>query len=83
MIMLIPTISKENAEKILNTCKTLRKSCLTFYTEFLVAACYLFAEPLTSTFFPQKALPVICSRSGHAFFFFVMPLQAYLIGLDQ
>ena len=48
-----------------------------------VAACYLFAEPLTSTFFHSEGAARYLQLLWPCFLFrfFVMPLQAYLIGL--
>ena len=48
-----------------------------------VAVCYLFAEPLTSTFFHSAGAARYLQLLWPCFLFrfFVMPLQAYLIGL--
>ena len=86
MIMLIPTISKENAEKNIEYLQRLLQQImlLTFlYGVPAVAACYLFAEPLTSTFFHSEGAARYLQLLWPCFLFrfFVMPLQAYLIGL--
>ena len=86
MIMLIPTISKANADKNIEYLQRLLQQVmlLTFlYGVPAVAACYFFAEPLTSTFFHSAGAARYLQLLWPCFLFrfFVMPLQAYLIGL--
>lgn len=88
MIMLIPTISKANAGRDTNQLQKLLKQVmmLTFaYGLPAVAACYFFAEPLTSTFFHSTGAAHYLQLLWPCFLFrfFIMPLQAYLIGLGM
>ena len=84
--MLIPTISKANSEKNIEYLQRLLQQVmfLTFlYGVPAVVACYFFAEPLTSTFFHSVGAAHYLQLLWPCFLFrfFVMPLQAYLIGL--
>ncbi|MCQ6275190.1 oligosaccharide flippase family protein [Bacillus sp. V3B] len=88
MIMLIPTISKANADRNKDKLQKLLKRVmlLTFaYGIPAVAICYFLAEPLTSTFFhsPGAARYLQLLWPCFLFRFFIMPLQAYLIGLGM
>jgi stage V sporulation protein B len=86
MIMLIPTISKANAERNIAQLQKLLQQVmiLTFlYGIPAVIACYIFAEALTTTFFHSSGAARYLQLLWPCFLFrfFVMPLQAYLIGL--
>lgn len=86
MIMLIPTISKANADRDTEQMQRLLRQVmlLTFlYGVPMVTAFYFFAEPLTTIFFhsPDAARYVQLLTPCFLFHFFVMPLQAFLIGL--
>ncbi len=86
MLMLIPTISKANADRNTEQLQRLLRQVMLLtllYGIPTVMACYIFAEPLTTTFFHSTgaARYVQLLAPCFLFHFFVMPLQAYLIGL--
>ena len=86
MIMLIPTISKAYADRDKAQLQKLLKQIMmiTFgYGIPAVALCSLLAKPLTTTFFlsPDAARYLQLLWPCFLFRFFIMPLQAYLIGL--
>jgi len=86
MMMLIPTISKANAERDTPQLQKLLKQVMiiTFgYGIPAVFVCYFFAEPLTTTFFhsPDAARYLQLLWPCFLFRFFIFPLQAYLISL--
>lgn len=86
MIMLIPTISKANAERNSAYLQRLLKQVMLWTFAYGIPAvlvCYFLAEPLTTTFFhsPGAARYLQLLWPCFLFRFFIMPLQAYLIGL--
>lgn len=88
MIMLIPTISKANADRDTAQLRNLLRKVmmLTFaYGVPMVTIFYFFAEPLTTTFFhsPDAARFLQLLWPCFLFRFFIYPLQAYLIGLGM
>ncbi|MBT2688407.1 polysaccharide biosynthesis protein [Bacillus sp. ISL-47] len=86
LIMLIPTVSKEYAEKNLEELRRLLQQV--FFVTFLygipsVALFYFFARPLTDVFFHSTDAAVYLQMLWPFFLlhFFIIPMQAYLIGL--
>ncbi|MDX8292228.1 polysaccharide biosynthesis protein [Metabacillus indicus] len=86
MIMLIPTVSDAYAQKDTKTLRNLLQQSMSFTMLYGVPAVfiiYLFADPLTSLFFSsdQAAFYLKLLWPYFLFHFFVIPMQAYLIGL--
>ncbi|NRG48183.1 polysaccharide biosynthesis protein [Bacillus sp. CRN 9] len=86
MVMLIPTVSKAYAENKLGYLQKLLQQV--FFITFIygvpaVTFFYFFAEPLTSRFFHSTDASVYVQLLWPFFLlhFFIMPMQAYLIGL--
>ncbi|MDQ0218181.1 polysaccharide biosynthesis protein [Peribacillus cavernae] len=86
MIMLIPNVSdayvKKDHEKLRNLLQQ-SMSLTMIYGIPAVFFMYIFAEPLTSLFFssPEAALYLKLLCPYFLFHFFVIPMQAYLIGV--
>lgn len=88
MIILIPTISKANADRNTGQLQNLLRKMMLITMSYgipAVAICYFFAEPLTTTFFhsPDAARFLQLLWPCFLFRFFIFPLQAYLIGLGM
>lgn len=86
MIVLIPTVAKHSSEgEFIKLQKLLQHVMLltVFYGVPAVTAFYFFAEPLTSTFFHSDNAAYYLQILWPYFLlhFFVIPMQAYLIGL--
>lgn len=86
MIMLIPTVSDSYARQDTKTLRLLLQQSMSFTMLYGIPAVfiiYLFAEPLTSLFFSsdQAAFYLKLLWPYFLFHFFVIPMQAYLIGL--
>lgn len=86
MIMLIPNVADAFAKQNHANLRNLLQQSMTFtmlYGIPAVVVMYLFAEPLTALFFSSSTaalyLKLLCPY--FLFHFFVIPLQAYLIGL--
>lgn len=86
LIMLIPTVSKEYADKNLDELRRLLQQV--FFVTFLygipsVGLFYFFARPLTDVFFHSTDAAVYLQMLWPFFLlhFFIIPMQAYLIGL--
>ncbi|MGG4492291.1 polysaccharide biosynthesis protein [Metabacillus idriensis] len=86
MIMLIPNVSDSYARQDTKTLRVLLQQSMSFTMLYGIPAIfiiYLFAEPLTSLFFSsvQAAFYLKLLWPYFLFHFFVIPMQAYLIGL--
>ncbi|MCM3594668.1 polysaccharide biosynthesis protein [Metabacillus idriensis] len=86
MIMLIPNVSDSYAKQDTKTLRVLLQQSMSFTMLYGIPAVfiiYLFAEPLTSLFFSsdQAAFYLKLLWPYFLFHFFVIPMQAYLIGL--
>ena len=86
MIMIIPNVADAYAKQNHANLRNLLQQSMSFtmlYGIPAVVVMYLFAEPLTALFFSSSAaalyLKLLCPY--FLFHFFVIPLQAYLIGL--
>jgi stage V sporulation protein B len=86
LIILIPTVSKEYADKNLEELRKLLQQV--FFVTFLygipsVMLFYFFARPLTEVFFHSTDAAVYLQLLWPFFLlhFFIIPMQAYLIGL--
>ncbi len=86
MIMLIPNVADANAKNDHAKLRNLLQLTMSFtmiYGVLAVFIMYIFAEPLTALFFSSTAaalyLKLLCPY--FLFHFFVIPMQAYLIGL--
>lgn len=86
LIMLIPTVSKAYADFDFPRLRRLLRNVMIatlLYGSVAVSIFYIFAEPLTSLFFDSKAAAWYLQMLWPFFLFhyFVIPMQAYLIGL--
>lgn len=86
MTVLIPAVSKANALKDFTGLRKMLTQVmkLTFlYGVPAVVACYYFARPLTSLFFHSATAAGFLQMlwPHFLFYFFIIPLQAFLIGL--
>ncbi|MFY0759403.1 polysaccharide biosynthesis protein [Metabacillus dongyingensis] len=86
MIMLIPNVSDSYGKQDTKTLRVLLQQSMSFTMLYGIPAVfiiYLFAEPLTSLFFSsdQAAFYLKLLWPYFLFHFFVIPMQAYLIGL--
>lgn len=86
MIMLIPNVSESYGKQDTKTLRVLLQQSMSFTMLYGIPAVfiiYLFAEPLTSLFFSsdQAAFYLKLLWPYFLFHFFVIPMQAYLIGL--
>jgi stage V sporulation protein B len=86
MVVLIPTVAKHHAADEQDKLQKLLQHVLLltlFYGVPAVAVVYFFAEPLTSLFFHSNNAAYFLQLLWPYFLlhFFVIPLQAYLIGL--
>lgn len=86
LIVLIPTVSEAYAKKDFFRLQSLLRKVMLFTCVYgfpAVFVFYYFAEPLTSLFFENSPaiayLKLLCPY--FLFHFFVIPMQAYLIGL--
>ncbi|MFJ7858900.1 polysaccharide biosynthesis protein [Peribacillus sp. NPDC097206] len=86
MIMLIPTVSEAHKNQDKEKLRVLLQKSMWFTVMYGVPAVliiYLFAEPLTALFFSSTTaslyLKMLCPY--FLFHFFIIPMQAYLIGL--
>ncbi|CAM3386735.1 sporulation protein YkvU [Aeromicrobium ponti] len=86
LIILIPTVSKEYADKNLEELRRLLQQV--FFVTFLygvpsVGLFYIFARPLTEVFFHSTDAAIYLQLLWPFFLlhFFIIPMQAYLIGL--
>lgn len=88
MIMLIPTISKANADRDTAQLRSILRKVMLLTMGYgipSVTIFYFFAEPLTTTFFhsPDAARFLQLLWPCFLFRYFIFPLQAYLIGLGM
>ncbi|MFC4319937.1 polysaccharide biosynthesis protein [Litchfieldia salsa] len=86
LIVLIPTVSEAYAKGDLTKLQHLLQKVLRFtmlYGVPAIAVFYFFAEPLTHLFFESTAATIYLQMLWpyFLFHFFVIPMQAYLIGL--
>lgn len=86
LVVLIPTVSESYSKReIAKLQRLLQQAMLTTFAYGIpaVAFMYFFAEPLTQLFFKSSSATVYLQLLWPYFLFhyFVMPLQAYLIGL--
>lgn len=86
LIVLIPTVSKAYAKRDMGQLQNLLRKVMGFtllYGLPISIVFYFFAEPLTSLFLPSTTASVYLQLLIPYFLlhFFVIPLQAYLIGL--
>lgn len=86
LIMLIPTVSKAYSNGDFNRLQRLLQQVLkgtALYGIPAMLVCYFFAEPLTSMFFESSVASGYLQILWPYFLlhFFVIPMQAYLIGL--
>ncbi|MBP2241908.1 stage V sporulation protein B [Cytobacillus eiseniae] len=86
LIMLIPTVSKAYAEKDFQKLHRLLQQVFKvtiIYGVPAVTLFYIFAEPLTTTFFhsPDAAVYVQLLWPFFLLHYFIIPMQAYLIGI--
>ncbi|MCM2533919.1 polysaccharide biosynthesis protein [Neobacillus pocheonensis] len=86
MIVLIPAVSKAHSEKDYSSLQKMLNQVMKltfFYGVPAVFIFYLFAGPLTSLFFHSSSAAVFLQMLWpfFLFHFFIMPLQAFLIGL--
>ncbi|GKU84436.1 polysaccharide biosynthesis protein [Niallia sp. NCCP-28] len=85
MTMLIPTVSKEYANKNYRKLQKLLQQIVgitAVYGIIAVSIFYFFAEPITSRFFHSSQAAVIVQLLWPYFLlhYFIIPMQAYLIG---
>ena len=86
MIMLIPNVADAYAKNDHATLRNLLQQSMSFtmmYGVLAVFIMYIFAEPLTALFFSSSAAALYLKLLWpyFLFHFFVIPMQAYLIGL--
>ncbi|MBU8907933.1 polysaccharide biosynthesis protein [Desertibacillus haloalkaliphilus] len=86
LIILIPTVSEAYANKDLTKLKRLMQKVMVFTLVYAVPAAtvfYFFSDDLTSLFFEDSPAAVYLQLLVPYFFFhfFVIPMQAFLIGL--
>lgn len=86
MIVLIPAVSKAHSERDYSSLQKMLNQVMKltfFYGVPAVFIFYLFAGPLTSLFFHSSSAAVFLQMLWpfFLFHFFIMPLQAFLIGL--
>ena len=86
MIMLIPNVSDAYAKHDYEKLRNFLQQSISFTCVYGIPAIfimYVFAEPLTSLFFssPSAALYLKLSWPFFLLHFFIVPMQAYLIGL--
>lgn len=88
LIVLIPAVSKTHSQKDYPTLQKMLQQVMKLTLVYGVAAVtlfYFFAPELTSLFF-KSATPAVFLQLLWPFFlfhFFIMPLQAFMIGLDM
>ncbi|MFJ7725013.1 polysaccharide biosynthesis protein [Neobacillus sp. NPDC097160] len=87
MIVLIPAVSKTHSQKDFPTLQKMLQQVMKLTLLYGIAAVtifYLFAPQLTSLFFKSATSAVFLQLLWpfFLFHFFIMPLQAFLIGLD-
>jgi stage V sporulation protein B len=88
LVVLIPTISKEYSVNDYSTLKKILNHVLTItfcYGVSAVSLFYFFAYPLTSLFFHSTEAAVFLQMLWpfFLFHFFIIPMQAFLIGLGS
>ncbi|MEH7117652.1 polysaccharide biosynthesis protein [Neobacillus vireti] len=88
MIVLIPAVSKTNSQKDYATLQKMLQQVMTITFLYGIPAViifYLFAPELTSLFFKSDTSAVYLQLLWpfFLFHFFIMPMQAFLIGLDM
>lgn len=88
MVMLIPNVSEAYANNDNNTLIRLLQQSMVITMLYGIAASiamYLYAEPLTHLFFDSSAASVYLQLLWpyFLFHFFIIPMQAYLIGLGM
>ncbi|WP_010677817.1 polysaccharide biosynthesis protein [Bacillus timonensis] len=86
LIVLIPTVSETYAKRDMPMLQNLLKQVMRMTFLYGIPACvvfYYFAEPLTQIFFESSAATVYLQMLWpyFLFHFFLIPMQAYLIGL--
>ncbi|MEH7384472.1 polysaccharide biosynthesis protein [Bacillus sp. JJ1521] len=86
LIVLIPTVSEAYAKRDLSLLQNLLQQVMRMTFLYGIPACvifYYFAEPLTQIFFESQAATVYLQMLWpyFLFHFFLIPMQAYLIGL--
>ncbi len=88
MIVLIPAVSKTHSQKDYPSLQKMLQQVMKLTLLYGIAAVtifYFFAPELTSLFF-KSAIPAVFLQLLWPFFlfhFFIMPMQAFLIGLDM
>jgi len=88
MIVLIPAVSKTNSQKDFATLQKMLQQVMTLtflYGTPAVVIFYFFAPELTSLFFKSDTSAIYLQLLWpfFLFHFFIMPMQAFLIGLDM
>lgn len=86
LIVLIPTVSESYSKRDMPMLQNLLKQVMRMTFLYGIPACvvfYYFAEPLTKIFFESSAATVYLQMLWpyFLFHFFLIPMQAYLIGL--
>lgn len=86
LIVLIPTVSEAYSKRDMSMLQNLLKQVMRMTFLYGVPACvifYYFAEPLTHIFFESSSATVYLQMLWpyFLFHFFLIPMQAYLIGL--
>ncbi|WP_077620606.1 polysaccharide biosynthesis protein [Bacillus sinesaloumensis] len=86
LIVLIPTVSETYAKRDMPMLQTLLQQVMKITFMYGIPACvifYYFAEPLTHIFFESASATVYLQMLWpyFLFHFFMIPMQAYLIGL--
>lgn len=88
LIVLIPTVSKAHADKDYDMLFALLRKVMKFTSLYAIPAViifYFFAKPLTRLFFdsPEATLFLQILWPYFLFHFYVIPLQAFMIGIDM
>ncbi|MEH7544455.1 MULTISPECIES: polysaccharide biosynthesis protein [Bacillaceae] len=88
MIVLIPAVSKTHSQKDFTTLQKMLQQVMTItflYGTPAVVIFYFFAPDLTSLFFKSDTSAIYLQLLWpfFLFHFFIMPMQAFLIGLDM
>ncbi|MCC3358444.1 polysaccharide biosynthesis protein [Bacillus sp. REN16] len=86
LIVLIPTVSEAYSKRDMSMLRSLLQQVMRMTFLYGIPACvifYYFAEPLTHIFFESSAATVYLQMLWpyFLFHFFLIPMQAYLIGL--
>lgn len=86
LIVLIPTVSEANSKKDIGTLQALLQQVMRFTALYSVPSIlifYFFGDPLTHLFFESSDATIYLQMLWpyFLFHFFIIPMQAYLIGL--